>query len=49
LRGVDASLRLPSVASVEVETLRQHWRNVHHFTGYQHFDVSVEETVKVNQ
>jgi hypothetical protein len=49
LRGVDASMRLPSIATVEVETARQHWRNVHRFTGYQHFDVSVEETVKVNQ
>jgi hypothetical protein len=46
LRGVDATLRLPSVAKVEVETARQHWRNVHRFRGYQHFDVSVEETVK---
>ncbi|MFI5113301.1 MAG: hypothetical protein ACHP9S_10770 [Terriglobales bacterium] len=46
LRGVDATLRLPSVAKVEVETARQHWRNVHRFHGYQHFDVSVEETVK---
>jgi len=47
LRGVDATLRLPSMAKVEVETARQHWRNVHRFRGYQRFDVSVEETVKV--
>lgn len=49
LRGVDATLRLPSVATVEVQTARQHWRNVHRFRGYQHFDVSVEETVKVQK
>ncbi len=49
LRGVDASLRLPSVATVEVETARQHWRNIHRFSGYQHFDVSVEETVKAQK
>ena len=49
LRGVDTSLRLPSVATVEVETARQHWRNVHRFSGYQHFDVSVQETVKAQK
>ena len=49
LRGVDATLRLPSTATVEVETARQHWRNVHRFSGYQHFDVSVEETVKAQK
>ena len=46
LRGLDDSLRLPSAAIVEVETARQHWRNLHHFTGYQVFSVDVDSTVK---
>jgi hypothetical protein len=49
LRGVDSALRLPSMATVEVETARQHWRNEHRFSGYQHFDVSVEETIRAQQ
>jgi hypothetical protein len=49
LRGVDESLRLPSIATVEVQTARQHWRNVHRFSGYQHFDVDVQETVKAQK
>jgi hypothetical protein len=49
LRGLDPKLRLPSIATVEAETARQHWRNVHRFSGYQHFDVSFEETVKIQK
>jgi hypothetical protein len=37
----------PSQARVEVETPRQHWRNLHQFTAYKKFSVSTEE--KVNQ
>lgn len=36
---------LPAMATVEVETQRQHWMNVHHFTAYQLFDVSTQESV----
>lgn len=36
---------LPALATVEVETQRQHWMNVHHFTSYQRFDVSTQESV----
>jgi len=36
---------LPAMATVEVETQRQHWLNVHHFTGYQRFDVNTQESV----
>lgn len=36
----------PSVATIEVETPRQHWRNVHHFVDYKRFSVSTEEAVK---
>lgn len=39
------SFWLPSAASVEVETPRQHWRNTHRFTDYKQFSVSTEENV----
>jgi hypothetical protein len=35
----------PSMATVEVETPRQHWRNTHRFTDYKQFSVSTEEKV----
>jgi len=35
----------PTSARVEVETLRQHWLNLHQFTGYKKFSVSTEEKV----
>ena len=35
----------PTVATVEVETPRQHWRNTHRFTDYKRFSVSTEEQV----
>lgn len=37
---------LPATATIDVETPRQHWRNIHRFTNYQRFSVSTEETVK---
>jgi len=37
--------RLPAQATVEVSTARQHWKNVHRFTNYKLFSVSVEEKV----
>lgn len=36
----------PTDAIIEVETPRQHWRNLHHFTKYQQFNVSTQESVK---
>lgn len=36
---------LPAVATVEVETPRQHWRNVHRFTAYRLFSTSVKSTI----
>jgi hypothetical protein len=36
---------LPSVATVEVETARQHWINVHTFTRYRYFSVDVKTGV----
>ena len=35
----------PTQARVEVETPRQHWRNVHQFTAYTKFSVTTEEQV----
>ena len=36
---------LPSTATIDVETARQHWHNVHHFTNYKRFTVKSESTV----
>ena len=36
---------LPTLATVEVETPRQHWRNVHRFTAYRLFSTSVKSTI----
>jgi hypothetical protein len=36
---------LPAVATVEVETARQHWRNVHSFSRYRLFSVDVKQDV----
>ena len=37
--------RFPAVATVDVETLRQHWRNVHRFTEYKRFMVGTSQAV----
>jgi hypothetical protein len=36
---------LPVVATIEVETARQHWRNTHRFSDYKRFSVSTQENV----
>lgn len=36
---------LPVEASIDVETPRQHWRNVHRFSNYKHFSVKAESSV----
>ncbi len=38
-------LWLPSSASVDLETARQHWRNLERFTGYKEFSVTSEKNV----
>jgi hypothetical protein len=35
----------PAQARVEVETPKQHWRNLHQFTAYKKFSVTTEEQV----
>lgn len=44
LRGWSEDYRFPSVATINVETLRQQWRNVHRFSNYQRFMVETEST-----
>lgn len=36
---------LPSIATIEVETPRQRWRNLHTFAGYKLFSVDVKSAV----
>ncbi len=45
LPGWSQEYRFPAVATVDVETLRQHWRNVHRFSAYQRFVVDTSQTV----
>ncbi len=39
---------LPSIATIELETPRQHWRNTHRFVDYKRFDVDTEQAVSDN-
>jgi hypothetical protein len=45
LPGWTQAYRFPSVVSVEVETLRQRWRNVHRFNNYKRFMVDTSSSV----
>jgi hypothetical protein len=40
---------LPAQATVEVNTPRQHWKNVHRFTSYHLFSVNVSQDVDVDK
>jgi hypothetical protein len=44
-RGQKDVYWFPVQATIEVETPRQHWRNIHRFTDYKQFSVSTEEQV----
>ncbi len=44
-KGASDTYWFPAQASVEVETPRQHWRNIHRFSDYKQFSVSTEEQV----
>jgi hypothetical protein len=44
-RDVSETSWFPVVASIDVETPKQHWRNIHRFTDYKRFSVSTEEAV----
>lgn len=45
LPGWTQTYRFPSVATVEVETLRQWWRNVHRFSNYKRFLVDTSVSI----
>jgi hypothetical protein len=45
LPGWDERYRFPVSARVDVETTKQHWRNVHQFSGYKRFAVASESVV----
>jgi hypothetical protein len=45
LPGWEEKYRFPVSARVDVETLKQHWRNVHEFSGYKRFTVASEAVV----
>lgn len=45
LPGWKQAYRFPTVATVNVETLRQRWRNVHSFTRYRRFVVDTSTDV----
>ncbi|HZU42756.1 MAG TPA: hypothetical protein VE994_08800 [Terriglobales bacterium] len=45
LRDIKQSYWFPTLASIEVETPKQHWRNTHRFTDYKQFSVSTEEVI----
>ncbi len=45
LPGWTQVYRFPVLATIEVETLRQHWRNVHRFSDYKRFLVGTSESV----
>ncbi len=41
-RGLSEPQWLPAKAEIEVQTPKQHWRNVHRFDRYQHFGVETD-------
>ena len=49
LPGLHESYWLPTSATVDVETPRQHWRNTHRFTDYQRFSISTKTKIAGNQ
>jgi hypothetical protein len=36
---------VPVSATIDVETPRQHWRNLHRFTAYERFDVNIRQEI----
>jgi hypothetical protein len=42
----DQAFWLPSSASIDIASRLQHWRNIHWFTEYRRFSVTVESVVK---
>ena len=44
LPGLSQPYWLPETAAIDVETLRQHWKNLHRFTRYKRFSVSTDSS-----
>ena len=44
-KGSSTPWWMPTEATIEVETKRQHWRNTHRFTDYKRFSVDSEQVV----
>jgi hypothetical protein len=42
LADSDHTYSLPQSAVIEANTVRQHWRNVHHFDTYRKFQVDTK-------
>jgi hypothetical protein len=41
----EETMWIPDSAVIDVETPRQHWRNLHHFTAYKRFNVGIHEEI----
>jgi len=48
-QGVAQPYWLPVTATIDVESLHQHWRNQHQFTAYHRFETSVQEKIGTTQ
>ena len=44
--GVTQPYWLPVTATIDVESPRQHWRNIHHFSEYRRYSVTVKVDLK---
>jgi hypothetical protein len=48
-KGAEQGAWVPESATIDVQTPRQHWRNLHRFTDYKRFDVDVHEEIGKEQ
>jgi hypothetical protein len=46
---LEATTWVPDSAVIDLETPRQHWRNLHRFTAYQRFNVDIHQEIGQNQ
>jgi hypothetical protein len=45
----EESVWVPVSATIDLETPLQHWRNLHRFTAFKRFDVSVHQEISQDQ
>lgn len=43
--GMNGAYWLPTVATIDLQTTKQHWRNIHRFIDYQRFNVDTQSTI----